>query len=276
LELFFIFLKILFADLEYLDIIYMKGCFGTFIMEWNMGRKKKDPALQALADEERNQIADIDLLTKFKSAGEKRLAQTLLGKYLREFSIENVSDKNTLAQVIYLEVTNLRVQEKLNEIYSKDAKAIPTDLIELMNKNNDSVIKLKNSLGLSKSKDKKDAYSVLEEYKARHKRWQEDNQASRHMKCPWCTQPIWLKIRADIWEAQKHPFFKDTFLYNKVLMDHLGKTVLIDKAFVAAVFGTSAEYIERLLSHVHPKEARNEPVNQEVQPASEMVQDSGI
>ena len=218
-----------------------------------MARKYKDPALQALADEEKSQLADIDLLTKFKSGSEKRLAKTLLGKYLREFSIENVSDKNTLAQVIYLEVTNLRIQEKLNEIYSRDAKAIPQDLIKTMNDNNDTVIKLKNMLGLSKPKEKKDTYTALEDYKERHRLWRENNQATRHIKCPYpeCNKFIWLKVRTEAWEAQQHPFFKDTFLYNKHLMDNLGKKVTIDMKFIAAVFGTSTNYVEKLLSKIH-------------------------
>ena len=240
-----------------------------------MGRRMRDPALQAIADEEKNQLADLDLLTKFKSGVEKRLAKTLLGKYLREFSIENVSDKNTLSQVIYLEVTNLRIQEKLNEVYSRDAKAIPQDLVKLMNDNNETVIKLKNTLGLSKPKDKKDIYSTLQDYKERHRLWRENNQASRHIKCPYpeCNKFIWLKIRTEAWEAQQHPFFKDTFLYNKYLMDNLGKTMKIDMKFIAAVFGTSSNYIEKLLSKVHKGHAtiREDNTITEEQPAPGLV-----
>lgn len=196
-------------------------------------------------------IQDIELLTKFEDKDEKKLAKTLLRKYLTEFQIENIADRNTLSLLIYLEINQLRIQQKMNKMHIEDDGAIPVDLLESMNKNSDAIIKLKNTLGLSKSKEKLAGYDALQHLMRRFKKWGEENQASRHMKCPHCAQFMLLKIKTEAWEAQKHPFFKDTFLYNKKLIDNLNKTVTLDRNFLAEVFEVSPDYIDWVVKRIN-------------------------
>ena len=184
---------------------------------------------------------------RFSSAEEKKIANTLQEKYLKEFSIENISDKNTLADMIYFEVIQVRLQKKLNDYYSKDAQAIPIDLVKLYDQNSRSIINMKDSLGLGNTKDKLDNYDALQHLFKRHQVWREENQLSRFLKCPHCFQVIWLKMRTEAWEALKHPFFKDTFLYNVPLFENFGKTVKLTRDFLASVFGVSPDCIDLII-----------------------------
>lgn len=215
----------------------------------SQNRNKTDQELNAAMND--NPVADIELLTKFKDPEEKKLSRLLLHKYLNEFDIESISDRNTLAQLIYFEVNQVRIQQKLNEIYNTDARAISQDLLEVMQKNAELIIKLKSTLGLSKPKDRANSLDALQHLMRRHTKWRLENQASRTLKCPHCFQLIWLKIRTEAWEAQKHPFFQDTFLYNRTLLDNLGRTVVINRDFIARIFNTSTDYIDWIIQKIH-------------------------
>jgi len=197
---------------------------------------------------------DINIAAKFKDIGEQQMAQDLLGKYLRDYAIESISDKNILQEIIYLEVVQLRLQEKLNDMYEKEAKVLPLNIIDTIHKNSDAIVKLKNTLGLNKSRDKLNTYDVLDHLKRRFKVWRENNQASRTVKCPYCWKFILLKMRTDAWETQGHPFFKDNMVYNKHLFAHLGQTVNIDRNFIAGVLETSPDYVEWVINKVQQPE----------------------
>lgn len=184
------------------------------------------------------------IVNKFSDGGERRTARVLYEKYMDDYSIETISDLNTLGEIIYLEVIQVRLQTKLNQMYSSEAKAVPTALVETIHKNSDAILRLKSSLGLNKTKETKTFIDRYNQLMKRAKQWENDNQASRTIKCPNCLNFILLKIRTDIWEAQNHPFFKDNILYNKVLFEkYYNKTVVVDDAFIAEVLETSPDYI---------------------------------
>lgn len=185
----------------------------------------------------------IDITGKFKDKDEQRLAQVLLDRYLKDFDLETVSDRNTIQEVIYYEVLQSRIQEKINDLYANNVKAIPYDIVAIMHKNSETIIKLKSTLGLNKAnKDKLVGYDAYDHLLKRHRKWLSENQAGRTIKCPACEQFVLLKMRTEAWEAQKHPFFRDNTVYNSHLMAHLGKTVFIDEQFVANVLETSKDY----------------------------------
>lgn len=198
--------------------------------------------------DKKNKIKDVDLDDIFVEANEKRYANELLAKYLKEYIIESVSDKNTLRSLIYLEIINYRLQEALNNEY-KTEKRMDKETLELIHKNQDKILALKTSLGLTRDKkndNSKDAYGYLQLVKKKFKIWLQENQASRTLCCPYCAKMFFLKIKTDAWEAQKHPFFADRMLGNKHLMKLYIQNKLT-KEDIAQVFETSPEYIVWLL-----------------------------
>ncbi len=190
----------------------------------------------------------IDMVSMFTNRKEIKRARILLEKYLEDYTIESISDKNTLKEVIYLEIVQQRLQEKLNEYYDKDSKAVPIQLVETIHKNSEAILKLKSSLGLNKEKEQRSSIDVLSTMKIRFKQWLKQNQASRTLLCPHeeCGKMIMLKMKTEEWEAQKHPFFKDRVLGNVHLVKlYLDKVITKDD--VAKVLEASKDYVDWLV-----------------------------
>lgn len=215
---------------------------------------KTDAELRILAREatgrQLSQDINVNLNMKFADRAEKKLAEDLLGRYLHDYVIETISDKNTLQEIIYLEIIQLRLQGKLNELYKQDSKALPLNILDSIHSNSDTITKLKNTLGLNRAKEKLNAYDVIEHYKRRYRKWLDENQASRTRKCPCCQKFVLFKLRPEIWETQQHPFFRDNIVYNKHLFNYLGQTVKIDRDFISKVLETSPDYIDWVLTKV--------------------------
>lgn len=194
--------------------------------------------------------SDIDIGSIFSDKVEIKQAKDLLKLYLADFSIETIADKNTLKEVIYLEIVQQRLQVKLNGYYEKDQKAVPLQLIDVIHKNSKAILDLKNSLGLNKAKNK-GGYDAFKHLIQRAKKWREENQGSRTLSCPHCAKMIFLKIRTDAWEAQKHPFFKDKVLYNKHVVELFRKEI-ITREDVAKILECSTDYVEWLIEKIEP------------------------
>ena len=212
-------------------------------------------------------INEIDIGDKFTDKAERKLAAKLLSKYLHDYTIESIAEVNTLKDVIYFEVVQIRLQDKLNEMYASEAKVMNFDTLDKLHKNADVINKLKDSLGLRRGKDKLNPYDAFQSLVKRFAKWREENQASRHFKCPHCLKWTWLKIRVEHWEAQQHPFFQDNFLHNKYLISNLGKTILIDERFISQVYETSPDYIQWSIKKTNNTE-RSETNGQEDEEAS--------
>jgi DNA-directed RNA polymerase subunit RPC12/RpoP len=191
---------------------------------------------------------DIDIDSLFIDKAEKKLAVDLLRKYLKDYTIETVSDKNTLRQLIYLEILNLRLQTTLNNVHS-ETQASPKELVDTIHKNNREILSVKDILGISRSKDQaqsKDAYSYLQMLKRKFKRWCSENQATRYLVCSHCGKSLLLKIKPGVWDSQKHPFFRDRILGNQHLIE-LYKQEKLTKEDLAKIFETSHDYIDWLV-----------------------------
>lgn len=214
---------------------------------------KAQQLLDAPADTTTTKPAiDSDLAVKFSDRTERRMAQDLLGRYLADYQIESVSERNTLQEIIYLEVLQLRLQEKLNQQYSTETKFLPFDIIGVIHKNSEMISKLKSTLGLNKSKEKVVGYDAFTHMQKRWRKWREENQAGRSLKCPHCQQWILLKMRMEAWESQQHPFFRDNTIYNKVLFANLGKTIEITRDFIAKVLDFSPDYVDWMIAKSKP------------------------
>lgn len=71
--------------------------------------------------------------------------------------------------------------------------------------------------------------------------------------CPFCSELFFLKIRTDMYEAYKSPFFNDKILCNKHLL-HLLKMNKITKLDVSKILGVSEDYVTWLLEKLNKNE----------------------
>jgi len=197
---------------------------------------------------EREKLSELDINDLFTDKKEREKAKDLINKYLEEYKIETVADKNLLKQLVYLEIFHLRLQESAN-LFSKENENIPLQLVNALHANLNQILILKDQLGLSKDKslEQSDTFRALELLKKKFKVWKEENQASRTLVCPHCGRLIMLRIKTDAWEAQKHSFFKDRILGNSHLI-RLYKENKLTKQDLALIFETSTDYVDWLVN----------------------------
>ena len=213
----------------------------------SLKHKSKEELFEQAKELLEKEKSAIDISILFKDRTESKRAKELLFKYLDDFVLETISDKNTLRELIYLEILQQRLQEKLNDYYTNDTKAVPLQLVETIHKNSDAILKLKNTLGLVRSKQRTDSgFDAINKLMARFKQWREDNQASRHLCCPHCGKMIMLKIRTKYWEAQKHPFFRDRVLGNPTLIK-LYQAGILTKEHVSTILESATDYVDWLI-----------------------------
>lgn len=209
---------------------------------------------------------DLDVEADYTNNDEKWYAKELLRKYLKDFSIESVSDKNLLRNLIYLEVfQKCRLQMAAEDI-QKSTGSVPLQILDSIHRNLDKIVALKGQLGLIKGQKQQDAYNSFELLMKKAKIWRESNQASREALCPHCSKKILFKIRTEGWELAKHPFFKDRILGNEHII-HLYTNGVLNKEDVAKIFEVSKDYVDWLIEkwNVKPKETiATQEVTQEV------------
>ena len=167
-----------------------------------------------------------------------------------------------LEELCYKELLQTKCKENIadKEKKAKDEKKdfnVPKYLVETMNENLQEILSLKEKLGLLNVNDNNDGFKYIELLKSKFKVWMNENQASRTIVCPHCSKIVLLKISTEIWESQKHPFFKDKTLYNEHLID-MYLTNKITAEDVAKVLGTSPKYTEWLIEKFHQRKEKNE------------------
>lgn len=212
-------------------------------------KNKNKTEEQIKAEIETGSLKDtLDIKDLFSDTVEKKLAISLSNKYLADYIIETVSDKNTLKQLIYLETLHIRLSDTLNTFKTED-KIPPPQLIDALHKNVTHITTLKNQLQLIKPKDSKaeSGFKYLMDLKKKFEKWREENQGSRTLVCPHCGKLVMLKIKTDKWDAQKHPFFQDRMLTNKHLLK-LYELGTITRRDVALVLETSDDYVDFILA----------------------------
>jgi DNA-directed RNA polymerase subunit RPC12/RpoP len=190
----------------------------------------------------------IDIESLFEDSEEKKVASDLVKEYIEHFTPENISDLNTLRSIIFLEMTAKRLQNIANKKYKEDNQ-VDLSNVKMMNETLTKIVELKEVLGITGDKKLKmsDGQKIFESLKKQFEVWRENNQASRTMECPYCKQMVLLKIRTDVWEASRHPFFKDKVLYNKHLLDLFLRNV-VTKDDISKILECSPDYIDWLLN----------------------------
>ena len=192
-----------------------------------------------------------------------RDAGKLFKEYLKQYSFTQLSDIQLVEELVYREIMQNRFKEKIDNFEKKHKKEghdniTPSSMLQPLNENFEQILKLKESLGLLKDKTSEDGFQYIQKLKEKFKVWKNENQASRTIVCPECSKMLMLRIRTDIWEAQKHSFFKDKLLFNEHLVQlYLDKK--ITDVDVAKILGTTPEYTEWLIKKFNlRKQVENE------------------
>lgn len=197
-------------------------------------------------EEEKPVATDLDVSNLFTDREEQKLANELLFKYLKDYSVETISDKNTLRQLIYLEAFQTRLQRAANEFDTINGAA-PIDLMEAIHKNLNQIVSLKEKLGLAKRGDQIDGLKQLDMLQKKFKKWREENGPMKTMTCPHCGKLTRLVLKMDALEAIKHPFWKDRILGNEHIV-RLFKAGVLTKEDIAKIFNVSNDYAEILVT----------------------------
>ena len=220
----------------------------TRIKNLTQYKKKNEEYVMEIAKHnvrDRQALEDLGVDSLFTDKDETKKARNLAKKYINNYSIQTVSEKNTLKQLIYFEMLHLRIQDKMNE-YKGENNAVPKQQVDSLINISNQIISLKATLGITGDKKSGDAFDALELLKKKYKVWQKDNQGSRTIACPYCGQMVILKRRTEMYESQKHPFFKDRVLTNVHLIK-LYEEKKIDINDVALVLETSPDYVKAML-----------------------------
>lgn len=198
--------------------------------------------------EDKKLISGLSLEELFSDQNELNIAIKMAIKYLTEFSLESISDRELLRSLIHLEVFQHKLQENANDFGTTNG-IVPIQMVDALHKNINQIINVKEKLGLTKGKkeDESDALKMLDMLKKKFKAWREDNQGSRTLVCPHCSKMVLLKVRTEAWEAQKHPYFKDRLLGNEHII-LLYKEGRLSREDVAKIFEVSNDYVDWLLS----------------------------
>lgn len=208
--------------------------------------------LLRLAEKRANEeLANIDNLVT--DPIEKKLAKKLLNKYLDDFDVDNVADRNTVNALVLLEVIHVRLQELLNEKHANAKGAVPLSTLEAMHKNLDKIADLKNKLGLTKQREEQDPLKVLTTLKKRFEKYVNEHRDDFLVKCWKCGEMILLRRQTKDYISGKYPFLKGNVLYNKPLL----KLVIENKITAeeaAKVLGTSSDFINWVIKEHYSKE----------------------
>lgn len=198
--------------------------------------------------EDKKLISGLSLEELFSDQNELNIAIKMAIKYLTEFSLESISDRELLRSLIHLEVFQHKLQENANDFGTTNG-IVPIQMVDALHKNINQIINVKEKLGLTKGKkeDESDALKMLDMLKKKFKAWREDNQGSRTLVCPHCSKMVLLKVKTEAWEAQKHPYFKDRLLGNEHII-LLYKEGRLSREDVAKIFEVSNDYVDWLLS----------------------------
>lgn len=201
------------------------------------------------ADVKKEDIDSLELEMLFPIDEERKQARRLAKKYLATYTIESVSDKNTLVQLLFLEMVHFRLQASINTTYEA-SKMVPMQMLDSLHKNLTLIGETKEKLGITRNKldsQKKDTIELLDTLKRKFKKYREHNQLSRNMVCPHCGQMCLLKIRTEHYDTIKHPYFKDRILFNENLIKlYLQKK--ITRKEVSDVLGCSEDYVGWMIS----------------------------
>ena len=178
---------------------------------------------------------------------DKKKAKKLFKDYRNHYDIENLSDLNILETLVFREIMNYQMLEKIAEVGTAGGKdnVVPGHLMKELTANQENILVLKEKLGLFEEKEVTDAFKYLTLLFKKFKLWCQRNKDSRSIGCPHCGKLLFLKMRTTAYEAHISPFFDNKIIANKPLFD-LYKKKKINQQDVADVLDVSTDYVKIL------------------------------
>jgi hypothetical protein len=191
----------------------------------------------------------IELGGYWKNPDEENKANALFQEYLKTYNFTLPGDVQLLRQKVMLEISNDRIQEVLADTASdKNGKNYVNDKVyETFRKNCEAINELNEALGICQhGENENDPWEKFQQWKKKVLLWLKMNPNKTRV-CPHCQKMIFLKLKdPQLYEALKHPYYRDKFLWNDALFDlvEAGK-ITADEA--AGVLKTHADYIRKCL-----------------------------
>jgi hypothetical protein len=178
---------------------------------------------------------------------EKPLAKRLLENYLEEASFENYSERDTLIQLIGLEILAERIRQYLKTEGEKANPGIPLQMVEQLTNLSKQILELKEKLGLTR-KENTNTLGEWNKLKEKALNYYKENQGCNVVKCPYCQKLFMILKNVKDYTAGKIPWFKKTLLYNHKLFE-LYEQNRISKEEMCVIFGVSADYIDLIFDN---------------------------
>ena len=196
-------------------------------------------------------ISDYKYVGVGLDTNEKRTGHKKFKDYIEKYNIASLSDLSLLEELVYLEILGdkikINIAEKQTQMVADNKPfTVPKFLIEAMKENFESIVEIKEKLGMFENKQGNDGFQYITKIKDKFKKWEEENQGSRTFVCPHCSKMMILRVKPDVWEAAKHPFFNDKILANKHLI-RLYKAGKLTATDVANILETSPKYTQWLV-----------------------------
>jgi len=175
---------------------------------------------------------------------EKLKAIELFNKYLEEKSFEHFSEKQTLTQLVFLEIFSERLRKKIEE-EAKDKNAIPLRLVESLRETNEQILNFKEHLKLNIQDKEIDFIERWNQLEKKCIDYYEEHKGCNLVKCPACQTIFEIRMRTDKYESHMSKWYKGTILYNETLF-RLYHNKKITKEELAEALGTSVYYIDMM------------------------------
>jgi len=189
------------------------------------------------------------------SNAEKRMGKKLFNDYLSTYPhLNKLSSIQLVEELVFAECIQERYKNKVLQISKKSnssnsietSDAIPENLQRQINNNLEQIIKLKERLGLFEEQKNLDVWEHFKDLIAKFRVWQKQNQESRKVTCPFCSEIFFLQIRTDKYKEVKSPMFRGKVLCNPKLHELYKSGEPLTKEKYAEIIGTAPDYIDWL------------------------------
>ena len=182
-------------------------------------------------------------------------AKGLLENYLAESSLSSYAEKDTLRQLIYLEVILERVKVYINKETEKANPVPPIQMLEQLQYLNKQIIEIKTILGLTQKEDQKTVLDEWNKLKTKALNYYKENAGCNVVKCPECKKLFMILKDMKSCVETKLPWFKKTILYNQKLYELYDQKKLTAEE-MALIFGVSVDYI----TYIYETEYKNDKI----------------
>ena len=198
---------------------------------------------------------------KFEATGlsseEKKIAKKQFASYRKNYSIDNISDLEILAELVFREALQKRYKQKIEDLADKQKEVIPKHILNTLDQNLEQILILKEKLGLFETQKQSSWLDFWGRFKKKLQIYAQTHKAECTFKCPTCGAYALLLKKIDDCNTFNFNLLRGTFVYNKELMEEIEKGIL-SKERVAKIIGCSVDYIEGLYNKVYLKEKRQD------------------